>query len=114
MGRREGKAMTKLYADYGTEPRPGQPDMPGEIRQLRRALYMSAASCQGGNSGAGRVIAETFGVPFPIKMKDLLAKAKTEGFDPVELWPWWEHQRQTAGMPSLRIVGNQQTTEADK
>jgi hypothetical protein len=72
--------------------------------QLRKALYMSAASCQGGHSSAGQVIAEVFGVPFPIRMKDLLAKAKAEGFDPVELWPWWEHQRKTAGMPSLATI----------
>lgn len=52
------------------------------------ALFMAAASCQGGHSHAGRAIAELLSVPFPLRMESLRAKALTEGLDPKKLWPW--------------------------
>lgn len=59
-----------------------------EARQLRHALYMCAAHCQGGHSHAGSAAAEVLGVPFPIRMNDLVPRAEADGFDPIVLWPW--------------------------
>ena len=63
------------------------------IKQYRRALFMCAAHCQGGSSGAGEAAADLLGVPFPIRMGDLEKKAKAEGFDVDELWPWLNRMR---------------------
>ena len=60
----------------------------------RRVLFMAAAHCQGGHSIAGEEISDTLGVPFPLNMENLKAKAKEEGFNPQDLWPWW---KQAAG-----------------
>ena len=60
------------------------------IRELRHALFMCAASVQGGHSAAGKITAGILGVPFPIRMESLRTKAVIEGFDPSELWPWWK------------------------
>lgn len=54
----------------------------------RRALFMCAAHCQGGHSAAGAEVADVLGVPFPIRMTDLIAKARAEGENPAELWTW--------------------------
>jgi hypothetical protein len=54
----------------------------------RKALFMCAAHCQGGHSQAGDAAAEALGVPFPLTMDKLVAKARSEGADPTTLWPW--------------------------
>lgn len=54
----------------------------------REALFMCAAHCQGGHSDAGKAAAEALGVPFPIRMDDLVRRAAAEGADPRKLWPW--------------------------
>lgn len=54
----------------------------------REALFMCAAHCQGGHSLAGSHAAEALGVPFPIEMPALVAKARGEGVNPAALWPW--------------------------
>lgn len=56
----------------------------------RIALFMCAASCQGGHSAAGQAAADALGVTFPITMKMLANRARKEGLDPKKLWPWWE------------------------
>lgn len=53
----------------------------------REALFMCAASCQGAHSTAGAAASEVLGVPFPITMDNLIAKATAEGLDPDGLWP---------------------------
>jgi hypothetical protein len=60
-----------------------------ELDKTRRALFMCASSCQGGHSDAGYAASEVFGIPFPIRMEDLIKKAKSEGFDTKVLWPWF-------------------------
>lgn len=55
---------------------------------------MCAASCQGGHSEAGMAAAAALGIPFPITMDALLAKAIEERRDPDALWPWLMRQRQ--------------------
>jgi hypothetical protein len=62
--------------------------MKGDVRLLRKALLMCAASCQGGSSDAGKAAAVILEVPFPIRMDHLIQRAHKEGFNPVELWPW--------------------------
>lgn len=59
----------------------------------RIALFMCAASCQGGHSDAGHAAAEALGVPFPITMPSLEHKALAEGLNPAELWPWLAKMR---------------------
>lgn len=59
------------------------------LLETRKALFMCAASCQGGNSDAGKVASEILGVPFPIRMEPLRQAAIAEGLDPEELWPWY-------------------------
>lgn len=64
-------------------------------RTLRAALYMCAAHCQGGHSEAGAATAEVLGVPFPLRMTDLIARARHDGFNPAALWPWmWRSAHQ--------------------
>jgi hypothetical protein len=63
-----------------------------ENTELRTALFMCAASCQGGHSDAGQAASKALGVPFPIRMDALVAKAKADGYDPDELWPWYKQQ----------------------
>lgn len=53
-----------------------------------RALYMCAASNQGGNSDAGREAAMALHTPFPLTMEGLEFAATRDCFDPKELWPW--------------------------
>jgi hypothetical protein len=61
-----------------------------ERSELRTALFMCACHCQGGHSQAGMAAAEVLGVPFPLQMESLRAKAIEEGLDPKILWPWWK------------------------
>ena len=70
------------------------PEASKEILRLRKALYMCAAHCQGGHSGAGGEASEVLGVPFPIRMPQLEAAAIRDGFDPDELWPWLRPMRE--------------------
>ncbi len=58
------------------------------MTQERVALFMCAASCQGGNSTAGKAASEALGVPYPIRLESLAEKAIKEGLDPDNLWPW--------------------------
>lgn len=60
-----------------------------ENTELRTALFMCAASCQGGHSDAGTAAAAVLGVPFPIRMDDLVKRAVEVGYDPNALWPWF-------------------------
>jgi hypothetical protein len=55
----------------------------------RIALFMCAASFQGGNSSAGRAAADALGITFPITMQKLANRARKDGLDPKKLWPWW-------------------------
>lgn len=55
----------------------------------RIALFMCAAHCQGRHSTAGRVAARALGIEFPITMPNLARRAKAEGLNAKELWPWW-------------------------
>jgi len=64
-------------------------DMERQNTALRKALFMCAAHCQGGHSTAGRAAAELLGVPFPVRMGDLIAAAVKEKLDPTALWPWY-------------------------
>lgn len=57
--------------------------------EARKALFMCATSCQGGASDAGMAAAKVLGIPFPIKINNLVAQALKEGFDPFELWSWY-------------------------
>ena len=57
--------------------------------RAREALYMCAASCQGGHSDAGAAAAEVLGIPFPVSMLNLWGAALREGLDPDKLWPWY-------------------------
>lgn len=75
-------AATREYAEAAA-------DLIGTLKRLRRALFMCAASCQGGHSKAGMAAADMLGVAFPIRMEALRVKAIQEGFDPGDLWPWW-------------------------
>lgn len=62
-------------------------------RQLKIALLMCAASCQGGHSDAGAAAAEALGTKFPITMEGLAKVAKRDGLDRDKLWPWWKEMR---------------------
>jgi hypothetical protein len=64
------------------------------LRETRRALFMCASHCQGAHSDAGVAAASILGVPFPITMPNLKAKAISEGFNPDDLWPWLIRQEQ--------------------
>lgn len=55
----------------------------------RIALFMCASHCQGGHSLAGAAAAKALGITFPITMKKLANRARKEGLDPKELWPWY-------------------------
>jgi hypothetical protein len=57
--------------------------------RIREALYMCAASCQGGHSAAGRAAAHHLNVGFPINMESMEVQAKRDGLDPEHLWPWY-------------------------
>lgn len=63
------------------------------VIELQRALYMAAASNQGGHSDAGAEIARLLNVPFPLRMDALAKAAMRDGFDPDELWPWLKLMR---------------------
>lgn len=65
----------------------------GRHNETRRALFMCAASCQGGHSRAGDAAANVLRIPFPITMENLIEKAREEGFDPDDLWPWMMRRR---------------------
>lgn len=73
--------------DLFANPRPGTRRTNGE-RHLVRMLLMAAASCQGGHSEVGGLIADYFKVPFPLSMQSLERAATSEGFEPRDLWPW--------------------------
>lgn len=59
-----------------------------ELERLRDALLMCAASCQGGHSDAGMAASQALGIPFPINMVNLVAKANEWGLNQDALWPW--------------------------
>lgn len=67
----------------------------------RVALFMCATHCQGGHSEAGAAAASALGVPFPLTMESLAAKARQEGLDPAVLWPWYSGllAKRAAGRP---------------
>jgi len=54
----------------------------------RRALFLAGQHCQGGHSEAGRAIADLLGLPFPLNMRDLIAKVRAEGENPAAFYPW--------------------------
>lgn len=58
------------------------------MRPERRALFLEAPQRQGGHSSRGGEIADELGIPFPITMANLEKRARAEGADPNELWPW--------------------------
>lgn len=64
-----------------------------EIFAYREALLRAAPSFQGGHSADGGAIADALGLTFPIRVPELEAMAKDEGFDPNVLWPWLAKQR---------------------
>lgn len=59
----------------------------------RRALFLEAPGRQGGHSKRGGEIADELGIPFPITMPALEHRARAEGADPNELWPWLASMR---------------------
>jgi hypothetical protein len=81
MARTEGSHATSL------------PEKDDQISALKKALFMCAASCQGGHSDAGAAAAEVLGVPFPLRMEALERKAEADGFNTQELWPWLYRMR---------------------
>lgn len=56
--------------------------------QTRRALFLCAASCQGGHSDAGAAAAEVLDIPFPITMDSLVKAVRREAKNPVTFYPW--------------------------
>lgn len=66
--------------------------MSGEMTELRLILAM-APSYQGGHSKIGAEVAAYLGVPFPLRLKSLEQKAKANGFDPYDIWPWLKVSR---------------------
>jgi hypothetical protein len=66
-----------------------------EIMTYREALFRCAPSFQGGHSKDGGAIADALGLTFPIRFPELEAKARDEGMDPDELWPWRNRMRAT-------------------
>lgn len=58
------------------------------VARYRKALYRAAPSHQGGHGEAGKAIADVLGLTFPIRMTELLSKARDEKMDPRDLWPW--------------------------
>lgn len=52
------------------------------------ALLKCAAHCQGGHSDAGAAAADVLGVPFPLRMEDLVPRARQLGHNPAKVWPW--------------------------
>jgi len=77
-------------------PREDEPEMAVIPRQRRatamtperRAIFLAAQHCQGGHSQAGDAIAEVLGLPFPLRMTDLIAKLREEGQNPARFYPW--------------------------
>lgn len=67
----------------------------------RRALFVVAASFQSRTSPRGELIAGILGIPFPLRMDALAAKAESEGLDPAELWPWREEFRASSNRRAL-------------
>ncbi len=65
----------------------------------RRALFMCAASCQGGHSDAGHAAADVLGVPFPIRMSELCRALRREGQEPAEFYPWLKALQQGESEP---------------
>ena len=63
----------------------------------RRALFMCAASCQGGHSAAGKAAADVLGVSFPITMRELCKAVKREGEKPTEFYPWMKVEEEAQG-----------------
>lgn len=63
-------------------------DLVNQRDDTRKVLLMVASGHQGGHSASGGAIADLFGIPFPLAMPSLEAKAIELGFDPNELWPW--------------------------
>lgn len=57
-------------------------------RESLRLILMCAASFQGGHSRTGGELASFLGVPFPIRMGNLVKVADKHGFDRADIWPW--------------------------
>lgn len=66
---------------------------------MEKALLVAGAHCQGGHSDAGRLIAENFGIPFPLRMEALASAAIARGWLPADLWPWWSWANATTPKP---------------
>jgi hypothetical protein len=64
-------------------------ELKGRVRSLKQILFMAAANCQGGSSEAGAHVAAALGLPFLVRME----VAIRDGFDPDELWPWWDRRK---------------------
>ena len=54
-----------------------------------KTQLIRGASCQGGNSEEGRRIAGLLGIPAPLTMPFLAARAEELGFKVAELWPFY-------------------------
>lgn len=80
-----------------------------EIAELRKALFMAAAHCQGANGNAGFVLARLLGVAHPVRMEALKLKAESEGLDPDQLWPWLKPVQSASPLDSKLqdLCGNQ-------
>lgn len=67
----------------------GMQDEFAAARHIRRLKADMLATSPPTAPEAGAVTAEILGVPFPLQMRALVARAKERGFDPTELWPWY-------------------------
>lgn len=70
---------------------------------MTKALFIRGASCQGGHSKEGSEIADALGVPFPLTMENLEARAIQLGHNTHALWPWLYKMR--AGRPTPEMFG---------
>lgn len=52
------------------------------------AILMAASHYQGGHSDIGAMIADMYGIPFPLTMDTLSRAARKRKLDPDVLWPW--------------------------
>lgn len=102
--RRERMDHIEAHADAGGTGSPANlQELVAIVRALdaehaatRDALFAAAAHLQG-NSDASKMAAKVLGIPHPIRMTHLEAKAIAEGRDPKTLWPWYSSPRTAAG-----------------
>jgi hypothetical protein len=100
-------AFLEALKHFGEEWNAGRKPMiipRAQHEALMAALFMCAAHCQGGHSEAGAAAAKVLGVPFPIAMDDLKAKAAAEGLHPEKLWPWLARMEQKAALRAAGIM----------